>query len=378
MTDKKKIVVAMSGGVDSSVALGVLNEEGYDCTGISMQLWDYAAKEESREDTLAGTGATGGSCCSLEDIAVARSVADALGLPFYVLNMEAPFEREVVEYFVESYLDGNTPNPCIKCNEVLKFDVLLKKALGLGADALATGHYARIEKCGDRYRLLKGIDEEKDQSYFLFTMTQFQLAHIRFPLGSMTKAETREAARRLGLKNSEKEESQEICFIEESGYGEFIKERTGRNIKGGDIVDPEGVVIGAHTGFYNFTIGQRKGLGLSDGPYYVTKVDATENRVTVSKEEGLYSRALIATGINWIDSEAEKAALSAKGLGGIRVKIRYRHSGAEAVARLEESGRLIVDFREAQRAVAEGQAIVLYRGEEVLGGGWITKAIAQD
>lgn len=374
MTEKKKIVVAMSGGVDSSVALGVLKEQGYDCIGVSMQLWDYAAKELAEEKAEA-LGSTAGSCCSLEDLAVARRVAETFGVPFYVMNMESAFEREVVGYFVDSYLDGSTPNPCIKCNEVLKFDLLLKKALALGVDSLATGHYARIDFSGGRYRLLKGVDSLKDQSYFLFTMTEHQLAHIRFPLGAMTKAETREAARRFGLKNSEKEESQEICFIEESGYGEFIKERTGREIPAGDIVDREGAVIGAHTGFYNFTIGQRKGLGLSGGPYYVTSVDAKTNRVTVSHEEGLYSPALMATETNWIDPDAEEAAMSTEGLSGITVKIRYRHAGVGAKAKITEDGRLRVDFAEPQRAIAAGQAVVLYRGDVVLGGAWIERAI---
>ncbi|MBE9527733.1 MAG: tRNA 2-thiouridine(34) synthase MnmA [Proteobacteria bacterium] len=373
MTDRKKVVVAMSGGVDSSVALGVLKEQGYDCIGVSMQLWDYAAKELAEEQTLPG-GSTAGSCCSLEDLAVARRVAETFGVPFYVLNMETAFEREVVGYFVDSYLEGSTPNPCIKCNEVLKFDLLLKKALALGVDSLATGHYARIDFRDGRYRLLKGVDPEKDQSYFLFTMTEHQLAHIRFPLGAMTKTETREAARRFGLTNSEKQESQEICFIEESGYGEFIRERTGREIPAGEIVDAEGTVIGAHTGFYNFTIGQRKGLGLSGGPYYVTHVDAKSNRVTVSSEEGLYSPALIATEINWIDPVSHEAAKSDDGLTGITAKIRYRHAGVDAAAKITEDGKLRVDFTEPQRAVAAGQAVVLYREDVVLGGGWIERA----
>ncbi len=367
--DKKKIAaVAMSGGVDSSVALGLLKEQGYDCIGLSMQLWDYAAKELNES---ASSGATSGSCCSLEDITVARRVAETFDVPFYVLNMESPFETEVVGYFVESYLNGSTPNPCVKCNEVLKFERLLQKSLALGADTLATGHYARIEKGADRYRLLKGVDDDKDQSYFLFTMTQEQLALITFPLGSMTKKETREAARRFGLKNSEKRESQEICFIEESGYGQFIKERTGKELAGGTVVTTGGDVIGSHTGFYNFTIGQRKGLGLSGGPYYVTDIDAQTNTVTVSNEAGLYSHALIAREMNWIDPEARRSAKTEAGLSGISAKIRYRHRGVGVRVKEIEDGKVRIEFEKPQRAVAAGQAVVLYRDDEVLGGGWI-------
>lgn len=361
----KRVMVAMSGGVDSSVALAKLIDEGYECIGVSMQLWDYSKKEDNK-------GATGGSCCSLDDINDARGVADRLNVPFYVVNVEEAFSKEVVEYFVASYLNGQTPNPCIKCNQVLKFEVLLKKALGLEADFLATGHYARIIKRENGYRLLKGVDKDKDQSYFLFTMNSDQLSRVLFPVGGMTKNEVREYARARGLRTSEKRESQEICFVEEPSYADFLSSRV--EAREGEIVDGSGRVLGSHGGLFNYTIGQRKGLNLSGGPFYVLDIDTVSNRLVVGQAAELYSGGLIAKDINWIDHAAEEAFLKG-GLKGISSKIRYRHAGAESTLTPAEDGRIKVAFSDPEKAVTPGQAVVFYKGEEVLGGGWIERAI---
>lgn len=354
----------MSGGVDSSTALALLVEQGYECVGVSMQLWDYSRKD----DVL---GATAGSCCTLDDIHDARRVADRLGVPFYVVNVEEAFSKEVVDYFISSYTSGSTPNPCIKCNQILKFEVLLRKAIGLEADFLVTGHYARIEKAPWGFKLLKGVDSAKDQSYFLFTMTQRQLERVLFPLGSMTKAEVREHARRLGLRTSEKAESQEICFVEEPSYAEFLSVRVAN--APGDIIDTNGKKLGGHKGLFNYTIGQRKGLNLSGGPFYVLDIDVPKNRVVVGGIEDLYSKGLIANEVNWIDPDAEQAARS--GLSGVEAKIRYRHTGAACAVTSNENGTIRIDFNEPQKAVTPGQAVVIYRGDEVLGGAWITGAL---
>lgn len=361
---KKRVAVAMSGGVDSSTSLALLVEEGYDCIGVAMQLWDYSSREDS-------AGAMEGSCCTLDDIRDARRVADALNVPFYVLNMEEVFTKEVVEYFIAGYRSGATPNPCIKCNQVLKFDTLLKKAIGFEADLLATGHYARVADAPWGRRLLKGADPLKDQSYFLFTMTQAQLGRVIFPVGSLTKEEVRRKARAMGLRTSEKEESQEICFVEEPSYTGFLASRIGE--ARGEIVDTTGKVLGAHNGSFNYTIGQRKGLNLSGGPHYVIAIDPAANRVVVGPEELLYSSRLAASGCNWIDPEAQEEA--ARGLSGVAAKIRYRHAASPCTVRCRD-GRMEVEFSEPQRAAAPGQAIVIYRGDEVLGGGWIEAARA--
>ncbi len=361
---KGRVVVAMSGGVDSSAALALLKERGYECIGVSMQLWDYSKKDDAR-------GATEGSCCSLDDIYDARGVADRLGVPFYVVNVEEAFSREVVDYFVNGYAKGSTPNPCIKCNQVLKFEVLMKKALSLEADYLATGHYARIERGEGGFRLLKGADPDKDQSYFLFTMTEEQLRRVLFPVGGLTKKEVREYARKAGLRTSEKKESQEICFVEEPSYSDFLSSRLAPT--GGEIVDISGRVLGAHAGLHNYTIGQRKGLNLSGGPFYVLGIDTSKNRLLVGPVEGLYSKGLVAGDVNWIDREAGQEAKG--GLAGVTVKIRYRHEGAESSIRLAEDGRALVAFSHPQKAVTPGQAAVFYKGDTVLGGGWIERAV---
>lgn len=361
----KRVVVAMSGGVDSSTALALLKKEGYDCVGVSMQLWDYSKKEDL-------SGATSGSCCSIDDIYDARGVADRLGVPFYVVNVEEAFSREVVDYFIDGYSRGATPNPCVKCNQVLKFEVLLKKALSLEADFLATGHYARIERDVDGARLLKGADPDKDQSYFLFTMTREQLKRVLFPLGGLRKGEVRAIAREMGLKTSDKKESQEICFVEEPSYSDFLSSRLPQGMGAGDIVDASGRAIGAHRGIYNYTIGQRKGLNLSGGPFYVLEIDALRNRLVVGPVGELYAGGLVASDLNWISERAREMA--EKGELRVSSKIRYRHSGAPSVVGFS-SGRAQVRFVEPQKAVTPGQAVVFYDNDEVVGGGWIERAL---
>ncbi len=357
MAPRTRVVVAMSGGVDSSVTAALLKERGFEVIGVSMRLWDYTEIEEF-------DCATQGSCCSPEDIHDARRVAEALDIPFYVMNMEEIFSKEVVDYFVETYMDGKTPNPCIKCNQVLKFEVLMKKALLLGADLIATGHYARIVKDGELYRLLKGVDGRKDQSYFLFTMTQSQLSRTLFPLGDLTKEDVREYARRLRLRTSDKKESQEICFVQDDSYHEFITTRTGD--RPGEIVDTSGRVVGTHQGLFRYTVGQRRGLGLAGGPFYVVEIDTKGNRLVVGREGDLYSHGLTAVDVNWITPPRGQV------VEDVTVKIRYRHPGVSSTIYIKENG-VYVEFSTPQKAVTPGQAVVFYRGEEVLGGGWIER-----
>lgn len=354
----KRVVVAMSGGVDSSVAAALLKEQGYDVIGISMQLWDYTEGERDRF----------GSCCSLDDLYDARRVCDKLDIPFYAVNFEEAFSKSVVDYFVEGYLKGETPNPCLKCNQVLKFETLLKRALELEADYLATGHYARVtydEERG-RYLLLKGKDPAKDQSYFLFTMNQRQLSKIIFPIGDLAKTDVRKLAKRFGLNVAGKKDSQEICFAPED-YPSFIIKRAGNAARAnGEIVDLNGNVLGMHKGLYKYTIGQRKGIGVTIGePLYVLKIDSETNRLVVGTEEGLFSKNLIAKEANWVgisylDREMEVIA-----------KIRYRHKGAEAKVAPLDGNKVEVRFKTPEKSVTPGQAVIFYKGDEVLGGGWI-------
>lgn len=366
---KERVVVAMSGGVDSSVAAAMLKDDGYDVIGVSMQLWDYSVAEDN-------AGATEGSCCSIEDLEDARRVADKIGIPFYVLNMEETFTTEVVDYFVRSYLKGETPNPCTKCNQELKFKTLLRKARELDAKYLATGHYARIispEKKGAPYRLLKGVDPNKDQSYFLFTMNQEELGSVLFPLGTLTKEEVRIKARELGLRTAEKKESQEICFITDDNYAGFVVDTLGQNHleTAGEIRDQAGTVLGTHNGLFRYTIGQRKGLNITagTGPHYVLSIEVQENRLIVGPKDELFSKGLKASDVNWI-AEAPKDGAR------LTAAIRYRDAGVECELYAKSLSGIEARFQEPVSAVTPGQAVVFYNNDEVVGGAWIEKAIA--
>jgi len=359
------VAVAMSGGVDSSTAAALLKNQGYEVIGLTMHLWDQ---------TQDGRGKFG-RCCSPEDIHDARRVADQIGIPHYVINLKRAFEEEVVDYFVEEYLKGRTPNPCVLCNEKIKFGPLLRKAGELGAKGLATGHYARIELCPankkpHRYLLRRGKDRNKDQSYFLFSMTQEQMSKVLFPLGEKSKAEVRQQALKLGLRVAKKAESQEICFVPNDDYRGFVEKRRGREIfPPGEIVNRDGKVLGFHRGLYSYTIGQRRGLGLAaPHAYYVLALDAERNRVVAGRKEELIAHGLVASGVNWISFPRLEGELEAL------VQIRYRHPGTPAILSPLDGERVKVDFKIPLKSVTPGQGAVFYLGDEVLGGGWIERA----
>ncbi|HEX5705526.1 MAG TPA: tRNA 2-thiouridine(34) synthase MnmA [Pyrinomonadaceae bacterium] len=367
-----KIAVAMSGGVDSSAAAAILKEQGHELVGFTMQLWNQRrgiSVDENGEPLPS-------RCCSLDDVYDARRVAEELGFPFYVLNLEKEFERDVVQPFVNSYLNGETPIPCVACNSRLKFASLDKLAASLGCEKVATGHYARVEfdEGTNRYRLLRGRDPLKDQSYFLWELTQDQLSRSLFPLGELSKSEARQAARDSDLAVAEKKESQEICFVPDGNYAGFIdryleaEQQTDRLPGAGEIVTAGGEVLGTHAGIHRYTIGQRRGIGISDArPLYVLNVDSQTNRVTVGYDDELLGDEFTAAGVNWIafDNPTERVRSE--------VRVRYRHTAAPATITPLTDNRASVKFDESQRAITPGQATVFYRGDEVLGGGWIVK-----
>ncbi|OGV98836.1 MAG: tRNA 2-thiouridine(34) synthase MnmA [Nitrospinae bacterium RIFCSPLOWO2_02_FULL_39_110] len=364
---KERVVIAMSGGVDSSTAAAILKDEGYDVVGISMQIWDYSAEKSERF----------GTCCSLNDINDARRVAEMLGIPFYVLNLEEEFKRNVVEYFISEYMKGRTPNPCIPCNQSLKFDALLTYAMKIGASRVATGHYARVVKEGERYFIVRGIDREKDQSYFLFSLTQEQLKRAIFPLGDYTKSEIRKIAKSLRLRVAEKEESQEICFIPDNNYGEFIRKRIDTDkIKEGEIVMTDGKVVGRHTGLPFYTIGQRKGLGVGwQRPLYVSEIDIDNNRLIVGESNTVIKKGAVVENVNWSISEPRTQSSELRTSIRASVQIRYRHIASDAEIKLNRNNAVNVIFDKPQRAITPGQAAVFYHGERLIGGGWIKKVI---
>ncbi len=365
----------MSGGVDSSAAAAILKEQGHELVGFTMQLWDQrrGINTDENGDPLPSR------CCSLDDVYDARRVAEELDFPFYVLNLERDFERDVVQPFVTSYLSGETPIPCVSCNSRLKFASLDRLALSLGCEKVATGHYARVEfdAVSNRYKLLRGKNEQKDQSYFLWELTQAQLSRALFPLGEMSKPEARDAARQHNLTGvAEKKESQEICFVPDGNYAGFIdryldaENATDRLPGAGEIVDTTGRVIGRHEGIHRYTIGQRRGIGIADErPLYVISIDAAKNRVTAGSSEDLLSSEFTVARVNWIALDDPKEPVRAE------VRVRYRHTAAAATITSLPNQRARIVFDEPQRAITPGQASVFYRGDEVMGGGWIVKSM---
>ena len=351
-----RALIAMSGGVDSSVAAYLMKQRGFDCIGVTMKLFSNEEIGCSRAKT----------CCSLEDVEDARSVAYRLGIPYYVFNFTEDFGRQVIDRFVAAYENGATPNPCIDCNRYLKFERLYRRAAELGCDRVATGHYARIEKQGDRYLLKKASDESKDQSYVLYAMTQEQLAHTAFPCGALNKTQTRQIAEEQGFLNAEKPDSQDICFVPDGDYAAFIRRYTGKSYPDGPFVTPRGEIIGRHRGVIHYTVGQRKGLGVSsDRPLYVQSIDAAKNTVVLGEDRELFGTELNAGNFNWIAFETPPDVLRAK------AKIRYRHQEQWATVEVTGKNTVHLVFDAPQRAVTRGQAVVLYDGDTVLGGGEI-------
>lgn len=359
---QKKVLVAMSGGVDSSVAAALLKDRGYDIIGVTMQIWPEDQPHTEIE----------GACCSLSAVDDARAVANKLGIPYYVMNFRDYFKEKVIDYFIEDYLAGRTPNPCIACNRFVKFEALLQKALAIGTDVIATGHYARIyfDDQRQRYVLAKAKDDNKDQTYALYAFTQQQLAKTIMPLGEYTKPEIRRMAEDLSLAVAHKPESQEICFVPDNNYRNFLTEKAGQRIKPGPFLDTSGNKIGEHQGIAHYTIGQRKGLGFSMGePMYVVDIDPGQNAVVVGTHKETFAPGLVAENNNFIlfdtlDQEME-----------VEVKIRYKATPVPALLLPGDDGSVKVEFKVPQRAVTPGQAVVYYQGDLVVGGGTIDRAV---
>jgi len=362
ITTMERIVVGMSGGVDSSVAAALLMEQGYDVVGVTLRVWPWREATDPVKRF--------GSCCSVQSLDDARQVARTLGIPHYLLNSEAEFARSVIDPFVAAYAAGTTPVPCVACNRDLKFGSLLARATAWDATAIATGHYARVtrEEETGRYLLWRGRDAQKDQSDFLWPLTQPQLASARFPVGDLSKAEVREHARRLGLVTADKPESQEICFIPDDDYRGFLRRRDASMFQPGPIVDTRGSRLGTHGGLPSYTIGQRKGLGLSTGrALHVVDLDAETNTLTVGDPADLERTRLLAAGVNFIACDPPREPMR------VEARIRHNHTPAPATVRALDDGRAEVVFDAPQRAVTPGQSVVWYRGDCVIGGGVIAR-----
>jgi tRNA-specific 2-thiouridylase len=358
MASEAPIVVALSGGVDSSVAAALLVEQGHQVIGITMRLYDAR-----------GTTAASGRCCGPRDIDDARRVCEVLGIPFYVVDFADEFREAVVDDFVDEYLRGHTPNPCVRCNQSIKFTPLLRRARQLGAETLVTGHYARIEEQDGRVLLRRGVDRKKDQSYFLFSMPVDELRAIRFPLGHLDKGETRHLAEKFGLPNAHKKDSQEICFVPDGDYAGFVERaaaRRGLSIPvAGDIVTEDGTVVGRHKGLHRYTIGQRRGVGdikLPTGPAYVLRIDTEKNQLVVGRSEDAPSVSFRVSDLRWFVDEPQ---------GELETAVQVRHRGNPVPARVRASGTTAIVTLLEDQICAPGQAAVFYDGDAVLGGGWI-------
>ncbi len=358
-----RVVVGMSGGVDSSVAAYILKQQGYEVIGVTMQIWPSDDPDVVERE---------GGCCSLTAVEDARRVANHLGIPFYVMNFQQVFDEKVISYFVDEYIKGRTPNPCIMCNRYIKFEELLRRSMALDAYYVATGHYARIEYDDQkqRYLLKKSVTPAKDQTYALYTMTQYQLKHTLMPLGNYTKEQVREIAEKSGLVTANKPDSQEICFVKDDDYAGFVQDRASGPVAPGYFVDTQGNVLGKHKGIIHYTIGQRKGLGISLGhPMYVVDIDPENNTVILGRDHEVYSREMLVDDVNLISVPSIDSPIRAS------VKIRYTAKEAPATIYPYEDDTLRVVFDEPQRAITPGQAAVIYQDDLVVGGGIIAKAV---